>query len=227
MSRRSFIGASAMGLAASIACGTVAAVGEERARRIDLAKGGIGMPPADFEFALTGEGESGRWTVVRDPTAETGIAIEHVSIDPHEDRFPLAIYQPLTAENVELSARLKIVSGISQTAGLAFGVRNPASYYAVSLNAFEHRADLILFSGRTSKRLDGAEAETGRDRWHALRVTVNDDHFAIALDGKVLFTAFDRARMKDGRVALWTQEDNVTRFDRIEVRVLPPTEWRR
>jgi hypothetical protein len=216
-----------MGLAAALAHGTAAAAAEEPARRIDLGKSGIGMPPGDFEFRLTGEGEPGRWTVVRDPTAIDGIAIEHVSTDPHEDRFPLAIYQPVSAENVELNARLRIVSGTAQTAGLALGVRNPESYYAVSLNAFEHRADLILFSGRTGKRIDGAEAEIGRDRWHALRVTANDDHFAISLDGKLLFTAFDRARMKGGRVALWTQEDNVTRFDQIEVRVRPPTEWRR
>jgi hypothetical protein len=31
---------------------------------------------------------------------------------------------------------------------------------------------------------------------------------------------------KDARIALWTQEDNVTRFDHIEIRALPPTEWR-
>jgi hypothetical protein len=41
-----------------------------------------------------------------------------------------------------------------------------------------------------------------------------------------LFTAFERTRMKDGQIALWTQEDNVTRFDRIEVRVLAPTQLR-
>jgi len=48
----------------------------------------------------------------------------------------------------------------------------------------------------------------------------------VSLDTKVLFTTFDRARMKDGRMALWTREDNVTRFDQIEIRPLPNTEWR-
>jgi hypothetical protein len=48
----------------------------------------------------------------------------------------------------------------------------------------------------------------------------------VSLDQKVLFTAFERTRMKDGHIALWVQEDNVTRFDRIDVHVLPPTEWR-
>jgi hypothetical protein len=48
----------------------------------------------------------------------------------------------------------------------------------------------------------------------------------VSFEGKVLFTAFERTRMKDGRIALWAQEDTVTRFDRIDVRVFPPTEWR-
>jgi len=59
-----------------------------------------------------------------------------------------------------------------------------------------------------------------------LGVTLNDDHFTVSLDQKVLFTTFERTRMKDGHIALWTQEDTVTRFDRIDVHVLAPTEWR-
>ena len=93
-------------------------------------------------------------------------------------------------------------------------------------SALEHRVDLLLFANGKSERIEGAEAEVTLNRWHTLKVTVNDDHFAVSLDNKVLFTTFDRARMKDGRIALWTQEDNVTRFDQIEIRVLPPTEWR-
>jgi hypothetical protein len=42
-----------------------------------------------------------------------------------------------------------------------------------------------------------------------LGVIVNDDHFAVWLDQKPLFTAFDRTRMKDSRVGLRTEEDNV------------------
>ena len=39
-------------------------------------------------------------------------------------------------------------------------------------------------------------------------------------------TTFDRTRMKDGRMALWTREDNVTRFDGIEIRPLPSPDFR-
>jgi len=218
--------AAVIGVAAALACGGTRLAAEDIATKIDFAKNGVGTPPADFEFQRSGPGDFGRWMVVRDPTATGGFAIEHVSTDQHEDRFPLAIYKPISAENIEARVRLKIVSGTSKTAGFAISLRSPDSYYAVSANAFEQRVDLLLFSGGKPTRVESTEADVMPDRWHTLAVTLNDDHFTVSLDQKVLFTAFERTRMKDGRVALWTQEDNVTRFDQIEVRVLPPTPWR-
>jgi len=198
----------------------------EDATTIDFAKSAIGSPPADFDFQRTGQGDLGQWTLVHDPTAAGGLAIEHVSTDQHDDRFPLAIYEPIAAENLEVKVRLKIVSGPSLTAGFAVSLRNPNSYYAISANAFEQRVDLLLFADGNASRVESAEAEVMPDRWHTLGVTLKDDHFTVSLDQKVLFTAFERTRMKDGHIGLWTQEDTMARFDRINVRVLPPTEWR-
>ena len=213
-------------VAASLAWGGTGLAAEDTVTTIDFAKDAIGSPPSGFEFRRTGQGDLGQWMLVRDPTAADGLAIEHVSTDAHDDRFPLAIYRPIVAENLEVKVRLKIVSGPSLTAGLAVSLRNPNSYYAISANAFEQRVDLLLFADGKPSRVDSAEADVMPDRWHTLAVTLNDDHFKVSLDEKVLFTTFERTRRKDGHIALWTQEDTVTRFDRIDVRVLPPTEWR-
>jgi len=78
--------------------------------------------------------------------------------------------------------------------------------------------------GHADKTASNAVIET--NGWHALKVVLSDDHFSVWLDNVNLFTAFDRTRMKDGRVALWTMEENVTRFDQISIRTLPDTEWR-
>jgi hypothetical protein len=199
---------------------------QEHVATAEIAQGRIAQPPADFSFMRTGEGALGQWTIVADATATQRVAIEHVSTDPHQDRFPLAIYTPVTAENVKVSVRFKIVSGTMLAAGIALGVRDPDHYYAVSASALEHRVDLLLFVGGKAERIESAEADVTQDHWHALSVTANDDHFAVSLDQRLLFTTFDRVRMKDGRIALWAQEDNVTRFDQLEIRVLPPTEWR-
>jgi hypothetical protein len=157
---------------------------------------------------------------VRDPTSADGRTIEHVSVDPHEDRFPLAIYSPLRLENVEIDVRFQIVSGTMQSAGVAVCLRNAGNFYAVVASALEHRVDLLLFRDGKIERIDSAEAEVTSNRWHALKVVVNDDHFIAYLDQKKLFTTFDRTRMKDGRFALMTQEDNVTRFEQIRIRPL-------
>jgi len=58
------------GLAAAVRL--VAAGAETSLTKMDFAEKSIGAPPPDFEFAITGEGELGQWTVVRDPTAGDG-----------------------------------------------------------------------------------------------------------------------------------------------------------
>jgi hypothetical protein len=214
------------------ACGAVAFMGyaivqspaQGVTTRIDIGESVIGTPPAEFDFRVTGEGELGQWVVVIDPTAETGRAIEHVSVDQHEDRFPLAVYKPLSLENVRLTVRFKIISGTMLTAGMAVGVRDHGNYYSVSASALEQRVDLSLFQNGQVKRLESLDADIARDRWYTLGLIVNDDHFAVSLDGRLLFTAFDRSRGKDGHIALWTREDNVTRFDQIEICSLPAAE---
>jgi hypothetical protein len=218
--------AAIIGVAAPLAWGGTGLAAEDAVTTIDFAKSAVGSPPADFDFQRTGQGDLGQWTLVHDPTAAAGLAIEHVSTDPHDDRFPLAIYQPIAGENIEVKVGLKIVSGPSLTAGFAVSLRNANSYYAISVNAFEQRVDLLLFADGKPARVDSTEADVLPGRWYTLGVTLKDDHFTIALDHKVLFTAFERTRRKDGHIALWVQEDSIARFDRINVRVLPPTEWR-
>jgi hypothetical protein len=211
---------------ASIFSWGIPAYAQNEARVKIGVSGSLGMPPDNFEFSLRGEGEPGTWKVVRDETAADGAAIEHVSTDQHDDRFPLAIYKPLRPENVEVELRFKIISGTMQAAGVAVGLRDLDSFYAISASAIEHRVALLLFKPDSIEQIESAEAEIALNRWYVLKVVANDDHFAVSLDQRILFTTFDRTRMKDGRVALLTQEDNVTRFDHLEIRPLPPTEWR-
>jgi hypothetical protein len=221
MMRASSNTVSACGAVVLMGCAAVQALAQTGTTRIDLARNIIGTPPAGFEFRLTGEGELGQWTVVSDPSAVSGFSIEHISADQHEDRFPLAVYEPLSFENVELTVGFKIISGTMQTAGIAIGVRDPSNYYAVSASALEQRVDLFLFVNGHFKRLESRDADVAQERWHKLGLIANDDHLTVSLDRKVLFTTFDRTLMKDGHIALWTQEDNTTRFEQIEIHPLP------
>lgn len=72
-----------------------AAFTQSPAITIPIEKMDVGRPPADFEFWRTGQGGAARWIIVEDSTADGGRAVEQVSTDKTDYRFPLAIYKPI------------------------------------------------------------------------------------------------------------------------------------
>jgi hypothetical protein len=208
------------------ACMVAPAFGVDDEASVGLGGNGIGVPPADFDFRVTGGGQPGQWSVVRDVTAIHGVAIEHSNTDPTENRFPLAIYKPLSLKNLAASIRLKLISGTMQTAGLAFRFVNADNYYVISASALEERVDLFRVFGGKMERIAGAEADVALNQWHKLGLVAQGDDFTVSLDDAWLFTAWDRTFSTDGRIGLWTEEDNVTRFDHFEIKALPWSEDR-
>src|SRR5262249_58528924 len=102
------------------ACMVAPAFAVDGEASVGLGGSRIGVPPEDFDFGITGQGQPGQWSVVRDVTAIHGVAIEQSNTGPTENRFPLAIYEPLSLKNLAASIRLKLISGTIQTAGLPF-----------------------------------------------------------------------------------------------------------
>jgi hypothetical protein len=184
----------------------------------------LGKTPMGFDFGVTGVGHPGTWIIVRDPTASGGFSLELSSNEPIDDRFDFALLPDLSLKNVAAAARFKLITGTMQSAGIVFRFVDANNYYVVRANALEGRVDLFRVSGGAMKRITGREAEVVRNYWYTLKVAANDDRFEVSLDGLWQFTAYDKTFPGDGGVGLWTQEDNVTRFDRFEVWALPPTE---
>jgi hypothetical protein len=179
----------------------------------------VGTAPADFDFARTGQGGAARWVVVAD---QAGRAIEQSSTEPINDRFPLAIYQPLSARNVEVTVRFKPVAGkVDQAGGIAVRVRDADHYYVVRANALEDNVRFYhVIRGRRTE-LQGVDTKVAANEWHTLGLKAENDRFTVTFDGRELFTATDRSITEAGRVALWTKADSVTRFDRIAIKPLP------
>jgi hypothetical protein len=175
-------------------------------------------------FCKPEKGEPGRWTVVRDVTAIDGTAIEHANIDPHENRYSLAIYAPVSTKDFKLRVRFKIMKGTMQAAGIAVRFVDVGSYYFVSASALEQRLDLFRIVTGKKERIWGTDADVLRDRWHLLDLQAIDDEFTVSLDRNWLFTARDSTLPDEGQIGLWTEEDNVTRFDRLEIETLPTSE---
>jgi len=186
--------------------------------RINIAAMQPGTAPPNFEFALTGEGPISAWKVVADPTAAAQKAIAQTSTDRTDYRFPLAVYEPLMAANVEVGVRFKPVAGaVDRAGGIAVRLLSPDDYYVVRANALEDNIRFYRVVNGPRQQIKGADLQVVSNQWHTLGLRADGDRFTVSFDGKALFTAEDKTFADPGNVALWTKSDSVTHFDTIEI----------
>jgi hypothetical protein len=186
--------------------------------QIDIAEMQPGAPPPGFAFALTGGGAPGDWRVVAEPAAAAGKAIAQTSTDTTDYRFPLAIYQPVSAKNVEIVVRFKPVAGrVDQAGGIAVRLTGKDDYYVVRANALEDNVRFYRVVGGRRQQIKGADVKVAGNRWHTLGLRAEGARFTVSFDGQTLFTAEDNTFAGPGQVGLWTKADSVTHFDAVTI----------
>jgi hypothetical protein len=197
---------------------TAAADAQPRTIRVDIASMQPGAAPPGFSFALTEGGPIAAWKVVADPTAAAQKAIAQTSQDRTDYRFPLAVYQPITAKDVDVTVHFKPVEGkVDQAGGIAVRLAGPDNYYVVRANALEDNVRFYRVVGGRRQQIQGANLKVATNQWHMLGLRAEGDRFTVSFDGKPLFTAQDSTFTSPGKVALWTKSDSVTHFDTIAI----------
>ena len=197
---------------------TATAEAQQRAIQVDIAGMSAGVAPPGFEFTLTGGGSVSPWKVVADPTAAGQKAIAQTSTDRTDYRFPLAVYQPITTKNVEVTIRFKPVAGsVDQAGGIAVRLTDPDDYYVVRANALEDNVGFYRVVNGRRQQIQGANLKVASNQWHTLGLRAEGNRFTVSFDGKPLYTAEDSTFAKSGKVALWTKADSVTHFDAISI----------
>jgi hypothetical protein len=155
---------------------------------------------------------------VADPTAAAQKAIAQTSTDRTDYRFPLAVYQPISARNVDVVVRFKPVGGtVDQAGGIAVRLTTPDDYYVVRANALEDNVRFYRVVSGRRQQIQGANLKVAANQWHMLGLRAEGDRFSVSFDGKPLFTAQDSTFASPGKVALWTKSDSVTHFDTISM----------
>jgi hypothetical protein len=188
---------------------------------IDISAMQTGGELEDFTSWRTGQGAGGKWTVVGDPTAAKGRAIAQISKDRTDYRFPLAVYQPFSGKNLEISVRFKPVAGtVDEAGGIALRVLTPDDYYVARANALEDNVRFYRVVKGKREQLAGANTKVSANQWHTLALKAEGNRFTVSFDGKALISAQDGTFSDAGKVALWTKADSVTYFDTISIRPL-------
>jgi hypothetical protein len=187
----------------------------------------IGALPKDFTTVLTGSGREGAWIVVKDDASpDQKNALAQTDADSTSYRFPVCVYEKLSARDLDLSVKFKPVSGRKdQAAGLVWRYRDKDNYYVVRANALE--SNVVLYKVQNGKREDlplksegrtyGKKAKVPSGQWSTLRVTAKGNLFTVFLNGEKLYEVEDGTFVEAGKVGLWTKADSVTYFDDLKV----------
>ncbi len=215
MNRRSIIG-----VALALPCLPAVALAQGVTGDVDLSRYSVGPVPPEFLTSWrTGRGAVGDWRVVEDASASQGKAIAQLSADPTDYRFPLAVYEPLPAQDVEASVRFKAISGkVDRAGGLAVRLTDADNYYVVRANALEDNVRLYRVVKGDRQQIASASVKVSSGAWHTLTLRAEGDRLSASFDGKPLFTHTDRTFPGLGKVALWTKADSVTHFDQLRVK---------
>jgi hypothetical protein len=189
---------------------------------VDIASMQFGQEPSDFIFWHTGGGGAAEWRVVSDPTAMRQAAIAQTSADTTDYRFPLAVYKPVSARDVDVTVRFKPVSGkVDQAGGIAVRLATYDDYYVFRANALEDNVRFYRVVKSRREQIKGADTKVASNQCHTLGLRAEGDRFTVFYDGKELFTAQDATFAGPGKVALWTKADSVTQFDSVVIRPIP------
>jgi hypothetical protein len=188
---------------------------------VGLGRAEPGQLPEGFRMARTGQGAPAAWSVVDDASVPAGRVLAQTDADQTDYRFPLAIYDLVTAKDVEVAVRFKAVAGrVDRAGGIAVRLTDADNYYVLRANALEDNVNFYHVVRGSRRQIRGVAAKIDSDRWHTLSLKAIGDQFAIGFNDKTLFSVADQTFANAGKVALWTKADSVTRFDNLTIRRL-------
>ncbi len=204
-------------------------IGPAMAETIDFeTSGAVGTVPKDFSIAQTGRGQTPTWQLQEAAGAPSGrFAVAQTSKDPTDNRFPLLVYDKISAANLDISVKFKPVSGTTdQAAGLVWRYIDKNNYYIVRANALEN--NVVLYIVRNGQRIDLPVKGRGRTygatvpaiskaAWSTLAVSVRDKTFSVSFNGRPLYDVEDATLTKAGKAGLWTKADSVMLFDDLTI----------
>jgi hypothetical protein len=193
-----------------------AALADVRSKTIDFSRESIGTPPQDFEFWRAGEADPDHWAVVGDLATEGGLSVERSGGD-RDLSSSLAVCKAMSAVNAKVRVQFKLIDGSLPSAGIAVRIASPNDYYLVRVSAFEARLALLHVVNGVPQEIAGVDADVTQNHWQSLEVVVNGNSFKMSLDERWALTAFDYDEPVGGWFGIWTERDDVVRFDHFEI----------
>jgi hypothetical protein len=194
----------------------------EKSQAISFNSAEVGKPPADFSTALTGGGGPISWVVREDPQAPGGgRVLVQESSDDTSYRFPMCIYDKLTARDVAVEVKYRAIAGkVDQAGGIVLRY-NPENYYIARANALEDNIDLFKTVKGKRLKIEEVPVKVAAGAWHTLRFEAKGHHLKVIFDGKTVIEKDDHTFSGPGKFGLWTKADSVSAFSDLKIEPAP------
>jgi hypothetical protein len=190
-------------------------------RIVNFDSGQVGRAPSGWTFTGSNHSAGPRWEIRKDQTAPTQPYVLAKLSAASDSHYPLAIYDDLTLRDVDVSVRIKAVSGHDdQAGGVVFRYRDSNNYYLARENALTHNVAVYkVENGQSHQITPAVPHDILPNTWNILKVSVRGSRFQVYMNHRRVLQAWDKTFNAAGKVGLWTVSDSVTYFD--DFRVYP------
>ena len=183
----------------------------------------LGITAIGFRIAETaGKGKLANWQVVKDATAPSQPnAFALIKTENRRSTFNLALAKGTSYTNVDISVRVKAISGKEdQGGGLLWRARDANNYYIARWNPLEDNFRVYFVKNGRRKQLGSANVEAPSDQWHTIQIVMVERKIEAYFNGGKLIIVEDDIFAEAGMVGLWTKADAATYFDDLSVKPL-------
>jgi hypothetical protein len=187
----------------------------------DFEQDKVGSAPKRWSITETNPTESrATWEVTKDWSSRPGTNVMALTkTENYDGTFNLAIAKKSSFRNLDLTVRVKAVSGTEdQGGGPIWRCRDRNNYYICRFNPLESNFLVYVVVDGRRQQLASDRVDVVANRWYEVRVVMEDDEITCWLDGEELLYATDSHFDRPGMVGLWTKADAVTSFDDLVVR---------
>jgi len=155
----------------------------------------------------------GRWEVAQD--GDNHVLYQKAKND--DSTFNVALVQETSYKDIDLSVRLKAVTGdVDRGGGLIWRAKDKSNYYICRYNPLED--NFRVYKVEKGKRTQFASAKVAGDlAWHTLRATMAGAKITCYLDGSKLPEVDDSTFPDAGMIGLWSKADAQSYFDDLTV----------
>lgn len=190
-----------------------------RERVVSFEDVAVGALPERFVATETNPtGTASRWQVERDEARDSNV-LKHVEAKAAPKAFALLLSTTEHGPDVELSVRMKSISGkTDKGGGLVWRAKDAGNYYLARWSLIDKNLRLFRVVDGARTLLANVNVDTDPNAWHTLSARSIGTSHEVLLDGEKLIVHSDTTYPGSGRIGLWTRSDAITSFDDLRLR---------